>query len=188
MFWSIQCRSRFRIQINSQNPETKMFFIHSVLIQVQDTNNPQTLRAEMFWSIQVQDPNKSSKSQDVSSSTIPLIPSRFTLAMYQLNVVWFFFFFPLLRSQIYCSDFPRLSPDSEVKECHFQGNHSYECTFQPIFLLSGYTLWIEFKHFLGTLESSPTCVIPADVGRSKSMNLSSLVPLDFKWCRERIFP
>ncbi|XP_053841698.1 leptin receptor isoform X1 [Vidua macroura] len=55
------------------------------------------------------------------------------------------------------------SPNSEVKECHLQRNHSYECTFQPIFLLSGYTLWIEFKHFLGTLESSPTCVIPADV-------------------------
>ncbi|NWS79353.1 LEPR protein, partial [Toxostoma redivivum] len=67
------------------------------------------------------------------------------------------------RSQIYCSDFPSLSPNSEVKECHLQGNYSYECTFQPIFLLSGYTLWIEFKHFLGTLESSPTCVIPADV-------------------------
>ncbi|NWH84191.1 LEPR protein, partial [Aegithalos caudatus] len=67
------------------------------------------------------------------------------------------------RSQIYCSDFPSPSPNSEVKECHLQRNHSYECTFQPIFLLSGYTLWIEFKHFLGTLESSPTCVIPADV-------------------------
>ncbi|NXR49013.1 LEPR protein, partial [Hippolais icterina] len=67
------------------------------------------------------------------------------------------------RSQIYCSDFPSPPPNSEVKECHLQGNHSYECTFQPIFLLSGYTLWIEFKHFLGTLESSPTCVIPADV-------------------------
>ncbi|PKU34631.1 leptin receptor [Limosa lapponica baueri] len=34
---------------------------------------------------------------------------------------------------------------------------------RPIFLLSGYTMWIEFKHFLGTLESSPTCVVPADV-------------------------
>ncbi|NXT62609.1 LEPR protein, partial [Chaetops frenatus] len=67
------------------------------------------------------------------------------------------------RSQIYCSDFPRPSPDSEVKECHLQRNHSYECTFQPIFLLSGYTMWIEFQNFLGTLESSPTCVIPADV-------------------------
>ncbi|NXB78054.1 LEPR protein, partial [Donacobius atricapilla] len=67
------------------------------------------------------------------------------------------------RSQIYCSDFPSPSPDSEVKECLLQGNHSYECTFQPIFLLSGYTLWIEFQHFLGTLESSPVCVIPADV-------------------------
>ncbi|XP_027507591.1 leptin receptor isoform X1 [Corapipo altera] len=67
------------------------------------------------------------------------------------------------RSQIYCSDFPSPSPESEVKECHLQKNHSYECTFQPIFLLSGYTLWIEFKHFLGTLESSPACVIPADV-------------------------
>ncbi|NWR42262.1 LEPR protein, partial [Regulus satrapa] len=67
------------------------------------------------------------------------------------------------RSQIYCSDFPSPSPNSEVKECHLQRNHSYECTFQPIFLLSGYTLWIEFKHFLGVLQSSPTCVIPADV-------------------------
>ncbi|NXM62350.1 LEPR protein, partial [Illadopsis cleaveri] len=67
------------------------------------------------------------------------------------------------RSQIYCSDFPSPSPNSEVKECHLQRNHSYECTFQPIFLLSGYTLWIEFQHFLGTLESSPVCVIPADV-------------------------
>ncbi|NXB97639.1 LEPR protein, partial [Orthonyx spaldingii] len=67
------------------------------------------------------------------------------------------------RSQIYCSDFPSPSPDSEVKECNLQRNHSYECTFQPIFLLSGYTMWIEFKHSLGTLESSPTCVIPADV-------------------------
>ncbi|NWW91336.1 LEPR protein, partial [Rhynochetos jubatus] len=67
------------------------------------------------------------------------------------------------RSRIYCSDFPSTSPESEVKECHLQKNHSYECTFQPIFLVSGYTMWIEFKHLLGTLESSPTCVVPADV-------------------------
>ncbi|NXG13684.1 LEPR protein, partial [Grallaria varia] len=67
------------------------------------------------------------------------------------------------RSEIYCSDIPSPPLESEVKECHFQKNHSYECTFQPIFLLSGYTLWIELKHSLGTLESSPTCVIPADV-------------------------
>ncbi|NXL46981.1 LEPR protein, partial [Podilymbus podiceps] len=67
------------------------------------------------------------------------------------------------RSKIYCSDFPSTSPKSEVKECHLQRNHSYECTFQPVFLLSGYTMWIEFKHVLGTLESSPTCVVPAYV-------------------------
>ncbi|NXF77284.1 LEPR protein, partial [Sclerurus mexicanus] len=67
------------------------------------------------------------------------------------------------RSRIYCSDFPSPPPESEVKECHLQRNHSYECTFQPIFLLSGYTLWIEFQHLLGTLESPPACVIPADV-------------------------
>ncbi|KFP90494.1 Leptin receptor, partial [Apaloderma vittatum] len=67
------------------------------------------------------------------------------------------------RSRIYCSDFPSTSPESEVKECHLQRNHLYECTFQPIFLLSGYTMWIEFQHFLGTLESSPTCIVPADV-------------------------
>ncbi|NWV20544.1 LEPR protein, partial [Origma solitaria] len=71
--------------------------------------------------------------------------------------------FRYYRSQIYCADFPSPSPDSEVKECNLQKNHSYECTFQPIFLLSGYTMWIEFRHFLGTLESSPTCVVPADV-------------------------
>ncbi|XP_015726323.1 leptin receptor isoform X1 [Coturnix japonica] len=67
------------------------------------------------------------------------------------------------RSKIYCSNFPSTPPESEVKECHCQRNHSYECTFQPVFLLSGYTMWIEFKHSLGTLESPPTCVVPADV-------------------------
>ncbi|XP_054021217.1 leptin receptor [Dryobates pubescens] len=67
------------------------------------------------------------------------------------------------RSKLYCADFPSISPNSEVKECHSQQNHSYECTFQPIFLLSGYTLWVEFKHSLGTLQSSPSCVVPADV-------------------------
>ncbi|XP_065593365.1 leptin receptor [Cyrtonyx montezumae] len=67
------------------------------------------------------------------------------------------------RSKIYCSNFPSTPPESEVKECHLQRNHSYECTFQPVFLLSGYTMWIEFKHSLGTLESPPTCVVPADV-------------------------
>ncbi|NWQ81578.1 LEPR protein, partial [Columbina picui] len=67
------------------------------------------------------------------------------------------------RSTVYCSDIPSTSPKSEVKECSLQKNHSYECTFQPIFLLSGYTMWIEFKHSLGTLESAPTCVVPADV-------------------------
>ncbi|KFV74363.1 Leptin receptor, partial [Struthio camelus australis] len=67
------------------------------------------------------------------------------------------------RSKIYCSEFPSTPPKSEVKECHLQKNRSYECTFQPIFLLSGYTMWIEFKHLLGTLESAPTCVVPADV-------------------------
>uniref|UniRef100_A0A8C0G713 Leptin receptor n=1 Tax=Chelonoidis abingdonii TaxID=106734 RepID=A0A8C0G713_CHEAB len=67
------------------------------------------------------------------------------------------------RSSIYCSDFPSIPPKSEAKECHLERNHYYECTFQPIFLLSGYTMWIEIKHQLGTLESPPTCVIPADV-------------------------
>lgn len=28
-------------------------------------------------------------------------------------------------------------------------------------------MWIEIKHLLGTLQSPPTCVIPADVGKSK---------------------
>ncbi|XP_010220132.1 PREDICTED: leptin receptor, partial [Tinamus guttatus] len=66
-------------------------------------------------------------------------------------------------SKIYCPDFTSTSAKSEVKECNLQRNLSYECTFRPIFLLSGYIMWIEFKHPLGTLESSPTCIIPADV-------------------------
>ncbi|NXA31600.1 LEPR protein, partial [Eudromia elegans] len=69
------------------------------------------------------------------------------------------------RSKIYCPDFTSTSAESEVKECDLQRNLSYECTFRPIFLLSGYTMWIEFKHPLGTLESSPNCIIPADVVR-----------------------
>ncbi|NXO04082.1 LEPR protein, partial [Rhinopomastus cyanomelas] len=71
--------------------------------------------------------------------------------------------FRYYRNKIYCSDFPRTSPESEVKECHLQNNHSYECTFQPIFLLSGYTMWVEFQHSLATLKSPPTCIVPADV-------------------------
>ncbi|NXC26543.1 LEPR protein, partial [Campylorhamphus procurvoides] len=67
------------------------------------------------------------------------------------------------RSQIYCPDFPSPPLESEVKECHLQEDHSYQCTFQPIFLLSGYTLWIELQHPLGKLQSPPSCVIPADV-------------------------
>uniref|UniRef100_A0A8C8SH82 Leptin receptor n=1 Tax=Pelusios castaneus TaxID=367368 RepID=A0A8C8SH82_9SAUR len=67
------------------------------------------------------------------------------------------------RNSIYCSDFPSIPSKSEAKECHLQRNQYYECTFEPLHLYSGYTMWIEIKHLLGTLESPPTCVIPKHV-------------------------
>uniref|UniRef100_A0A8D0HBY0 Leptin receptor n=1 Tax=Sphenodon punctatus TaxID=8508 RepID=A0A8D0HBY0_SPHPU len=67
------------------------------------------------------------------------------------------------RNDVYCTDFPKATPNSEVKDCYLQRDHSYECTFQPFYLLSGYTMWIEIKHQLGTLNSPPMCIIPKEV-------------------------
>ncbi|XP_054836521.1 leptin receptor [Eublepharis macularius] len=67
------------------------------------------------------------------------------------------------RSDVYCSESSSMSSDSEVKECHSQRNNSYECIFQPFYLLSGYTMWIEIKHPLGTLTSQPVCILPKEV-------------------------
>lgn len=57
--------------------------------------------------------------------------------------------------------------DSEVKECNLLRNNVYECIFQPFYLLSGYTMWIEIKHSLGTITSRPVCVLPKEVGKWK---------------------
>uniref|UniRef100_G3SSQ3 Leptin receptor n=7 Tax=Elephantidae TaxID=9780 RepID=G3SSQ3_LOXAF len=67
------------------------------------------------------------------------------------------------RSSLYCSDFPTIHPISEPKDCHLQRDGFYECIFQPIFLLSGYTMWIRINHSLGSLDSPPTCVVPDSV-------------------------
>ncbi|XP_054430293.1 leptin receptor isoform X2 [Pteronotus mesoamericanus] len=64
------------------------------------------------------------------------------------------------RSSLYCSDVPSIHPTSEPKDCHLQRDGFYECVFQPIFLLSGYTMWIRINHSLGSLDSPPTCVVP----------------------------
>ncbi|XP_027627260.1 leptin receptor [Tupaia chinensis] len=67
------------------------------------------------------------------------------------------------RSSLYCSDIPSIHPMSEPKDCHLQRDGFYECIFQPIFLLSGYTMWIRINHSLGSLDSPPTCVLPDSV-------------------------
>ncbi|KAM9685778.1 leptin receptor isoform 2-T3 [Trichechus inunguis] len=67
------------------------------------------------------------------------------------------------RSSLYCSDFPTIHPISEPEDCHLQTDGFYECVFQPIFLLSGYTMWIRINHSLGSLDSPPTCVVPDSV-------------------------
>ncbi|XP_012577836.1 PREDICTED: leptin receptor isoform X1 [Condylura cristata] len=64
------------------------------------------------------------------------------------------------RSSLYCSDVPSIHPVSEHKDCHLQRDGFYECVFQPIFLLSGYTMWIRINHSLGSLDSPPICVVP----------------------------
>ncbi|KAM4871568.1 leptin receptor isoform 3-T7 [Thomomys bottae] len=69
------------------------------------------------------------------------------------------------RSSLYCSDSPSIHTISEPKDCHLQKDGFYECVFQPIFLLSGYTMWIRINHSLGSLNSPPTCVVPDSVVR-----------------------
>ncbi|XP_023574115.1 leptin receptor isoform X1 [Octodon degus] len=67
------------------------------------------------------------------------------------------------RSSLYCSDRASLHPISEPKDCYLQQDGFYECIFQPIFLLSGYTMWIRVNHSLGSLDSPPTCIVPESV-------------------------
>ncbi|XP_039770621.1 leptin receptor [Ornithorhynchus anatinus] len=64
------------------------------------------------------------------------------------------------RSSLYCADFPSAHHATDAKDCRFQDEGFYECTFQPIYLLSGYTMWITISHPLGTLESPQKCVVP----------------------------
>ncbi|GAB1288677.1 Leptin receptor [Apodemus speciosus] len=52
------------------------------------------------------------------------------------------------RRSLYCPDRPSIHPTSEPKNCILQRDGFYECVFQPIFLLSGYTMWIRINHSL----------------------------------------
>uniref|UniRef100_A0A8C5JX47 Leptin receptor n=1 Tax=Jaculus jaculus TaxID=51337 RepID=A0A8C5JX47_JACJA len=67
------------------------------------------------------------------------------------------------RSSLYCSASPSIHPISQHKDCILQRDGFYECIFQPIFLLSGYTMWIRINHSLGSLDSPPACVLPDSV-------------------------
>eukprot|EP00069_Balaena_mysticetus_P014688 bmy_08815T0 len=82
---------------------------------------------------------------------------------YHRYVYFCCFIFLWIWSSLYCSDVPSIHPISEPKDCHLQRDGFYECLFQPIFLLSGYTMWIRINHSLGSLDSPPTCVIPDSV-------------------------
>ncbi|XP_043941505.1 leptin receptor isoform X2 [Protopterus annectens] len=67
------------------------------------------------------------------------------------------------RYKIYCSGLQNNQHNQEVNDCHLNGTLYYECTFTPIFSMSGYVLWLEIHHQLGILESPKSCIIPMDV-------------------------
>ncbi|XP_004483728.2 leptin receptor [Dasypus novemcinctus] len=67
------------------------------------------------------------------------------------------------RRGLYCFNSPSIHPISEPKDCHLKSDGFYECVFQPIFLLSGYTMWIRINHALGSLDSPPACFTPESV-------------------------
>ncbi|XP_053549662.1 leptin receptor [Bombina bombina] len=71
--------------------------------------------------------------------------------------------FRYFRNNLYCSEKDITDDESISKDCQLQNENLYECSFQSIYLLSGYTMWIEIYHPLGTLYSPPVCIIPADV-------------------------
>lgn len=97
------------------------------------------------------------------------------------------------RSSLYCSDVPSIHPTSEPKDCHLQRGGFYECVFQPIFLLSGYTMWLRISHSLGSLDSPPTCVVPDSVVKPlppssvKAEITSKIGLLKISW-KKPIFP
>ncbi|KAM4722953.1 leptin receptor [Rhinophrynus dorsalis] len=67
------------------------------------------------------------------------------------------------RNEVYCPEMDIVDNKPISKECQLQKDGFYECTFQPIYLKSGYTMWLEIQHYLGTLHSPPMCVIPIDI-------------------------
>nr|XP_033772614.1 leptin receptor isoform X2 [Geotrypetes seraphini] len=67
------------------------------------------------------------------------------------------------RNKLYCPSTENTHQPSDAKNCQLQMDGFYECGFKPIFPFSGYTMWIEINHPLGTLESPPVCVMPMNV-------------------------
>ncbi|CAH2310940.1 leptin receptor isoform X1, partial [Pelobates cultripes] len=67
------------------------------------------------------------------------------------------------RNKVYCSETHRDPNASSLADCLLQRDGFYECIFQSVYILSGYTMWIEIKHPLGILHSPPVCVMPIDV-------------------------
>ncbi|XP_053326321.1 leptin receptor [Spea bombifrons] len=73
------------------------------------------------------------------------------------------FEFKFYRNKVYCSKTDRVKNASTLADCQKQRDGSFQCVFQSIYILSGYTMWIEIKHPLGTLYTPPQCVLPIDV-------------------------
>ncbi|XP_018116241.1 leptin receptor [Xenopus laevis] len=68
--------------------------------------------------------------------------------------------FKYYRNKLYCSDKDLKGNVPISKDCELQMDGFYECTFEPVHLVSGYIMWIEIHHQLGALHSPPVCVLP----------------------------
>ncbi|XP_066548743.1 leptin receptor isoform X2 [Amia ocellicauda] len=51
----------------------------------------------------------------------------------------------------------------QADECPASGRGSNTCTFQPLYMLFCYAMWLENQHELGTMKSNLTYVTPMDV-------------------------
>ncbi|KAM8930135.1 leptin receptor [Pelodytes ibericus] len=71
--------------------------------------------------------------------------------------------FKYYRNRVYCSETDRAHNASTLTDCSLQSDGFYRCVFRSIYILSGYTMWIEIIHSLGTVYSPSLCVIPVDV-------------------------
>ncbi|NP_001037866.2 leptin receptor precursor [Xenopus tropicalis] len=68
--------------------------------------------------------------------------------------------FKYYRNKLYCLDKDLKGNVPISKDCQLQMDGFYECTFEPVHLVSGYIMWIEIQHHLGALNSPPVCILP----------------------------